>query len=250
MTDFAVAVSTPGVHHPNLPAPGKRPRSSMSPTIALRDGESALTFGSPGGATIIRTVLQVLLAHVDLGLSLPDAITAPRATQRNAALTGAEPEFSDTPLRHELTSRYREQCTGMANGTFIGDATGLDILPDGRVHASVEPGQRCVVACSRAWRRRGRGPQPRGAGLVIKVADLSSSLPERRNRPPSGLRSADDAKPDRSWSPAGHGGRRGGSTRPGRVFPRSPASHLPNGRVLVAGLGTRANARVPNSGHG
>ena len=139
MTDFDFAAPTPGVHDPNLPAPGKRPRSSMSPTIALRDGKPAFAIGSPGGATIITTVLQVLLAHVDLGLSLPDAIAAPRATQRNAATTSAEPEFYDTALRRELTSRYGEQFTRMPDGSFIGNATGLDFLPDGRVEAAAEP---------------------------------------------------------------------------------------------------------------
>ncbi len=139
MTDFDFAPPTPGVHDPNLPAPGKRPRSSMSPTIALRGGKPAFAIGSPGGATIITTVLQVLLAHVDLGLSLPDAIAFPRASQRNAATTMAEPAFYDTPLRRELTSRYGEQFTRLADGGYIGNATGLAFLADGRVQAAAEP---------------------------------------------------------------------------------------------------------------
>lgn len=139
MTDFDFAPSAPGVHDPNLPAPGKRPRSSMSPTIALRNGRPAFAIGSPGGATIITTVLQVLLAHVDLGLSLPAAIAAPRTSQRNAALSDAEPEFYDTPLRRELTLRYGEGFTRLPDGGFIGNATGIDFLPDGRLQAAAEP---------------------------------------------------------------------------------------------------------------
>jgi len=88
MTDFDFAPATAGQHDPNLPASGKRPRSSMSPTIALRHGHPAFTIGSPGGATIITTVLQILINHVDFGMSLPDAIAAPRASQRNAATDG------------------------------------------------------------------------------------------------------------------------------------------------------------------
>ena len=78
---------------PNLPAPGKRPRSSMSPTIVLDDGEPVLAVGSPGGSMIITTVLQTLLNRLDFGYSLPDALAAPRASQRNTASVSAEPAF-------------------------------------------------------------------------------------------------------------------------------------------------------------
>ena len=50
------AAAPPGVPDPNLPGPGKRPRSSMSPTILVKDGKPYLTLGSPGGATIITSV--------------------------------------------------------------------------------------------------------------------------------------------------------------------------------------------------
>ncbi len=56
LTDFNFAPLTPGVPDPNLPGPGKRPRSSMSPTILLDDGKPFLAVGSPGGATIITSV--------------------------------------------------------------------------------------------------------------------------------------------------------------------------------------------------
>src|SRR5262249_23917909 len=79
MTDFDFTPASPPTPDPNLPASGKRPRSSMSPTIVLKDGVPDFTIGSPGGATIITTVLQILINHVDFGMSLPDAIAAPRA---------------------------------------------------------------------------------------------------------------------------------------------------------------------------
>jgi gamma-glutamyltranspeptidase/glutathione hydrolase len=78
---------------PNLPAPGKRPRSSMSPTLVFDDGEPLLAVGSPGGSTIITTVAHVLTNHLDRGLSLPDAIEEPRPAQRNGSPTVAEPAF-------------------------------------------------------------------------------------------------------------------------------------------------------------
>jgi gamma-glutamyltranspeptidase/glutathione hydrolase len=144
MTDFDFAPATPTTYDPNLPAPGKRPRSSMSPTIALKDGRPAFAIGSPGGATIITTVLQVLIDHVDFGLSLPDAIAAPRASQRNAATTGAERDFDDSALARQLTSQYGEQfslVTGpvLPLDEWIGNATGIDFLPDGRFQAAAEP---------------------------------------------------------------------------------------------------------------
>ncbi len=69
----------------------------MAPTIVLDDGHPLLATGSPGGASIITTVLQVLLNRLDFGMSLPDAIAAPRASERNSAITQVEPSFLATP---------------------------------------------------------------------------------------------------------------------------------------------------------
>jgi len=63
---------------PNLVAPQKRMLSSMTPTIIARDGKPYLVVGSPGGRTIINTVLQVILNVLDHGMSLSDAVAAPR----------------------------------------------------------------------------------------------------------------------------------------------------------------------------
>jgi gamma-glutamyltranspeptidase/glutathione hydrolase len=63
---------------PNLAAPGKRMLSSMTPTILARDGQFVLAVGSPGGRTIINTVLQVILNFVDHGMNVQQAIDAPR----------------------------------------------------------------------------------------------------------------------------------------------------------------------------
>src|SRR5690606_30869780 len=79
LTDFN-STDTQGGADPSLPGPGKRPRSSMAPTIVLEDGEPLLAVGTPGGSTIITTVLQVLVNRLDLGMDLPEAIAAPRAT--------------------------------------------------------------------------------------------------------------------------------------------------------------------------
>jgi gamma-glutamyltranspeptidase/glutathione hydrolase len=63
---------------PNLAAPGKRMLSSMAPTIVARDGELFMVTGSPGGRTIINTVLETIVGAVDFGLNAQEVVDAPR----------------------------------------------------------------------------------------------------------------------------------------------------------------------------
>ncbi|MFE2760825.1 gamma-glutamyltransferase [Streptomyces halstedii] len=138
LTDFSFAPADPAVHDPNLPGPGKRPRSSISPTIVLEHGKPVLALGSPGGATIITTVLQSLTGHLDRGLPLVDAIAAPRASQRNAAATEIEPALWNSPLRGRLEALGHV----FKENPEIGAATGVQRLPDGRWLAAAEPVRR------------------------------------------------------------------------------------------------------------
>ncbi|WST92750.1 gamma-glutamyltransferase [Streptomyces erythrochromogenes] len=138
LTDFSFAPAAPGVPDPNLPGPGKRPRSSMSPTIVLEHGRPVLALGSPGGATIITTVLQTLTGHLDRGLPLVDAIAAPRASQRNQTTTELEPGLWNSPLRAELEALGQ----GFRQNPEIGAATGVQRLPDGRWLAAAETSRR------------------------------------------------------------------------------------------------------------
>ena len=62
----------------NLPGPGKRPLSSMSPTIVLKDGKPVLVTGSPGGSRIISAVLQVIVNVIDYKMDVAAAVAAPR----------------------------------------------------------------------------------------------------------------------------------------------------------------------------
>ncbi|MER6781510.1 MULTISPECIES: gamma-glutamyltransferase [unclassified Streptomyces] len=138
LTDFSFAPAAPGVPDPNLPGPGKRPRSSMSPTIVLEHGRPVLAVGSPGGATIITTVLQTLIGHLDRGLPLVDAIAAPRASQRNQTTTELEPGLWNSPLRGQLEALGQ----GFRQNPEIGAATGVQRLPDGRWLAAAETTRR------------------------------------------------------------------------------------------------------------
>ncbi len=150
LTDFDFAPVQAGVPDPNLPAAGKRPRSSMAPTIVLRDGQPFLAVGSPGGASIITTVLQILLNRLDFGMTLPQAIAAPRASQRNSAVTQAEPAFIALPATtglQALGQRFAIVDTSPLNPSItippdIGAASGLEFLDQDRVLAAAEPVRR------------------------------------------------------------------------------------------------------------
>lgn len=74
LTDRSGLIGTP----PNLAAPGKRMLSSMAPTILAKDGQPFLVLGSPGGRTIINSVLLTILNVVDFGMNVQQAVDAPR----------------------------------------------------------------------------------------------------------------------------------------------------------------------------
>jgi gamma-glutamyltranspeptidase / glutathione hydrolase len=138
LTDFNFDSTT----HPNKAEGGKRPRSSMAPTIVLDRGRPFLAVGSPGGSMIITTVLQVLLERLDLGATLPEAIARPRASQRNTPTTVAEPAFITSPEGAALASTYGHvfpMPMPEQPPVEIGAATGIEFLGDQRVLAAAEP---------------------------------------------------------------------------------------------------------------
>jgi gamma-glutamyltranspeptidase/glutathione hydrolase len=141
LTDFSFAYNP---DDPNRIEGGKRPRSSMAPTILLRDGKPWLALGSPGGSTIITTVAQTLVNRIDRGMDLPAAIAEPRAAQRNTASVTAEPEFID--IYGEPMETYGHTLVPAGSrGTLasqIGAVTGIELLPDGRLLAAAEPRRR------------------------------------------------------------------------------------------------------------
>jgi gamma-glutamyltranspeptidase / glutathione hydrolase len=142
LTDFDIDK----LGQPNSPAGGKRPRSSIAPTIVLHDGDPVLAFGSPGGSTIITTVLQILLERIDLGKSLPQAIAAPRAAQRNGATTQAEPAFIASREGRALAGAFGHEFVtpdleAPTNGE-IGAATGIEFRRHGHLLAAAEPKRR------------------------------------------------------------------------------------------------------------
>ncbi|WP_348699253.1 gamma-glutamyltransferase [Duganella fentianensis] len=129
MTDFDFSGPAP-----NVPEAGKRPRSSMSPTIAFRNGKPAFTIGSPGGATIITTVLQTMVNYLDLGMSMPEALNAPRISERNGMATDVEPGFAGTAQAQALEKLGQR----WGQPEEIGAANALVFNPDGTVTAVSE----------------------------------------------------------------------------------------------------------------
>ncbi|MCM3555105.1 gamma-glutamyltransferase [Janibacter melonis] len=151
LTDFDFVPLTPGVPDPNLPGPGKRPRSSMSPTVVLRDGRPEVTAGTPGGATIITSVAQILLGYLDRDLDLVDAIAAPRLSSRNAA-EGADLGLATSPVGVELTARGHR----LSPQRWIGNASGVAV--EGRSLVAAAETVRGDGGAARVVRgRRGHG---------------------------------------------------------------------------------------------
>ncbi|HET6298211.1 MAG TPA: gamma-glutamyltransferase [Kribbella sp.] len=142
LTDFSAIYDAAD---PNRIQPGKRPRSSMSPTIVLRNGKPFLALGSPGGSTIITTVLQTLTNRLDRHMSLPQAVAAPRASQRNTPNVTAEPAFIKA-YETQLTPTYGHKLVlagdALTSAAEIGAVAALEFLPGGGYLAAAEPVRR------------------------------------------------------------------------------------------------------------
>jgi gamma-glutamyltranspeptidase / glutathione hydrolase len=141
MTDFNFAPTQGAAPDPNLPGPHKRPRSSMSPTIILENGRPFLAVGSPGGATIITTVLQILINRIDLGMTLPEAVAAPRASSRNSP-TGTEAEAAYRAQYEAALNALGHTLVAPAAGPEIGAATAIEFTRQCGLIAAAEPVRR------------------------------------------------------------------------------------------------------------
>lgn len=87
MDDFTAKIGVPNLYglvqgEANAIAPGKRPLSSMSPTIVTKDGKPVMVVGTPGGSRIITAVLHTIINVVDYGMNIQEAVDAPRFHQQ------------------------------------------------------------------------------------------------------------------------------------------------------------------------
>ncbi len=138
LTDFDFDVPT----RPNRPDASKRPRSSMSPTIVMKGERPFLAVGSPGGSTIITTVLQVLVNRIDFREPLPSAIAKPRASQRNTATTQAEAAFITSPEGQALNLGFGQRFAPPPAPGEIGAVAAVELRPGNRFVAAAEPVRR------------------------------------------------------------------------------------------------------------
>jgi gamma-glutamyltranspeptidase/glutathione hydrolase len=138
MDDFTSKVGVPNDYgliqgEANAVAPKKRPLSSMTPTIVLKDGKPFFAIGSPGGPTIINTVLQVILNIVDFNMDMQAAIDAPRVHHQWMPDHIFWEEFgmnADTRERLEAMGHAFRPIPGASRSpSEIGDAHGVMIDP-------------------------------------------------------------------------------------------------------------------------
>ena len=116
----------------NLPGPGKRPLSSMTPAIVLKDGKPYLITGSPGGSRIISTVLQVITNVIDFHLPIAEAVSTPRLHhQWQPDEVFAEPDFS-FDLLDALKARGHTIVTTQPHTS----ANSIEVTPNGYVGAA------------------------------------------------------------------------------------------------------------------
>ncbi len=133
LTDFSFRSHKEGVPIANRVEPGKRPRSSMSPTIVLKDGKPVLSVGSPGGSQIIGYVAKALIAHLDWGLDLAQAAALPNMLNRNGPFElekGTKAETLAEPLK---SLGFDVKVADMTSGLQA-----IEIGPDG-LSAGVDP---------------------------------------------------------------------------------------------------------------
>lgn len=126
LTDFSFKTHENGVPVANRVEPGKRPRSSMSPTIVMKDGRPYMSIGSPGGSQIIGYVAKALIAHIDWGMGVQEAISLPNVLNRFGAMEiekGTDAERLSDDLK---AMGYEVKVAEMTSGL-----QGIVIGPDG-----------------------------------------------------------------------------------------------------------------------
>ena len=146
LDDFAAKPGVPNAYgliggDANAPGPGKRPLSSMTPTIVLKDDKPFLITGSPGGSRIITTVLQVISNVIDRGMTLADAVAAPRLHhQWSPAEAWVEPALPPE-LRRALEARGQT----LVEREPSGSANSILVTPQGLIGAA-DPRTRGALA--------------------------------------------------------------------------------------------------------
>lgn len=126
LTDFSFSTHADGVPIANRLEPGKRPRSSMAPTIVMQDGAPIMAIGSPGGSRIIGYVATTIIAHYDWGLDIQDAIAMPHAVNRFGTYDLEEGTDAENLAEALETLGYEVNVRGLNSGLHA-----IAITPEG-----------------------------------------------------------------------------------------------------------------------
>jgi gamma-glutamyltranspeptidase/glutathione hydrolase len=140
MDDFALAPDVPNVYGltgsaANALAPGRRPQSSMTPTVVIAGRRPELVVGGSGGPTIISGTLQVVLGVVAFGLPIRDAVEAPRIHDQGMPPVLALEPGPDASLQHVL-ERFGHRVVTMP---AIGAVSAAGLLSEGTPVAAGDP---------------------------------------------------------------------------------------------------------------
>ncbi len=124
LTDFSFKTHDAGAPVANRVEPGKRPRSSMAPTIVMKDGKPLLAIGSPGGSQIIGYVAQALIAYIDWGMPVEQIVAQPHLINRFGTYdieAGTDAETFVEPLK---ALGYEVKAGEMSSGLHAIEITG------------------------------------------------------------------------------------------------------------------------------
>lgn len=140
LDDFAVKPDAPNAYGligyaANAPGPGKRPLSSMTPTIVLKDGKPFLVTGSPGGSRITTAVLQVIVNVIDRGMSVADAVAAPRLHDQWLP----DQVFAEPGVPDAVVSTLQARGDKVVTQPPFTSANSIAITPDGFLVGAADP---------------------------------------------------------------------------------------------------------------
>jgi gamma-glutamyltranspeptidase/glutathione hydrolase len=141
MDDFSVKPGAPNIYGlvggvANSIEPGKRMLSSMTPTIVEKDGNLLMVVGTPGGSTIITSVFQTILNVIEHGMTMQEAVAAPRFHHQ---WLPDQIQFEPSLMDSLKISRLEQMGHQTRNRGSIGRVDAILVLPDGRLEGGADP---------------------------------------------------------------------------------------------------------------
>ncbi|PWL28706.1 MAG: gamma-glutamyltransferase [Roseivirga sp. XM-24bin3] len=141
MDDFSIKPGEPNMYglvggEANSIAPEKRMLSSMTPTIVTKDDKLFMVVGTPGGSTIITSVFQTILNVVDFGMTMQEAVDAPRFHHQ---WLPDLVRYEGTGIDSVVVAKLKGMGHDMRGGSTIGRVDAILVLPDGRLEGGADP---------------------------------------------------------------------------------------------------------------